>query len=44
MQTKQWNFLLKDYETVMEKAINFKSDIQITGLPNKVLQVLYIEE
>ena len=44
MKTKQWNFLLKDYETVMEKAINFKSDIQITGLPNIVLQVLYIEK
>ncbi|KAK1133916.1 hypothetical protein K0M31_011702 [Melipona bicolor] len=39
MKTKQWNFLLKDYETVMEKAINFKSDIQITGLPNKILQI-----
>ncbi|KAF3426474.1 hypothetical protein E2986_04604 [Frieseomelitta varia] len=39
MKTKQWNFLLKDYETVMEKAINFKSDIQITGLPNTVLQI-----
>lgn len=41
MKTKQWNFLLKDYETVIEKVINFKSDIQITGLPKPVLQVLY---
>ncbi|XP_071856734.1 SWI/SNF-related matrix-associated actin-dependent regulator of chromatin subfamily A-like protein 1 isoform X1 [Bombus fervidus] len=39
MKTKQWNFLLKDYETVMEKVINFKSDIQITGLPKPVLQI-----
>lgn len=39
IKTKQWNFLLKDYEAVMEKVINFKSDIQITGLPKPILQI-----
>ncbi|CAL7946842.1 unnamed protein product [Xylocopa violacea] len=39
MKTKSWNFLLKDYENVMEKIINFKSHVQITGLPKSVLQI-----
>lgn len=39
MKTKTWNFLLKDYETFMEKIINFKSDIQIAGLPKAVIQI-----
>lgn len=40
MKTKTWNFHLKDYENLMEKLINFKADIQVAGLPIKVLQVL----
>ncbi|CAK9809883.1 SWI/SNF-related matrix-associated actin-dependent regulator of chromatin subfamily A-like protein 1 [Anthophora plagiata] len=39
MKTKTWNFLLKDYETLMEKIINFKSDVQIVGLPRVILQI-----
>ena len=39
MKTKTWNFHLKDYENLMEKLINFKADIQVTGLPIKVLQI-----
>lgn len=39
MKTKNWSFHLKDYETLMEKIINFKSNVQITGLPKIVLQV-----
>ncbi|XP_017752379.1 PREDICTED: SWI/SNF-related matrix-associated actin-dependent regulator of chromatin subfamily A-like protein 1 [Eufriesea mexicana] len=39
INNKNWNFHLKDYETVMEKIISFKFDIQVTGLPKIVLQV-----
>ena len=39
MKTKTWNFHLKDYENLMEKLINFKADIQVAGLPIKVLQI-----
>ncbi|XP_016766815.2 SWI/SNF-related matrix-associated actin-dependent regulator of chromatin subfamily A-like protein 1 isoform X2 [Apis mellifera] len=39
MKTKNWSFHLKDYETLMEKIINFKSNVQITGLPKIVLQI-----
>ena len=39
MKTKTWNFLLKDYENLMQKLINFKADIQVIGLPIKVLQI-----
>ena len=39
MKTKTWHFLLNDYENLMEKLINFKADIQVTGLPMKVLQI-----
>lgn len=39
MKTKNWSFHLKDYEALMEKIINFKSDVQIIGLPKIVLQV-----
>ncbi|XP_076654181.1 SWI/SNF-related matrix-associated actin-dependent regulator of chromatin subfamily A-like protein 1 [Halictus rubicundus] len=38
-KTKAWNFNLNDYENLMEKLIKFKSDVQIIGLPNAVLQV-----
>lgn len=30
---------MKDYEALMEKIINFKSDVQIIGLPKIVLQI-----
>ncbi|XP_031368111.1 SWI/SNF-related matrix-associated actin-dependent regulator of chromatin subfamily A-like protein 1 isoform X2 [Apis dorsata] len=39
MKTKNWSFHLKDYEVLMEKIINFKSDVQIIGLPKIVLQI-----
>ena len=39
MKNKTWNFHLKDYENLMEKLINFKADIQVAGLPIKVLQI-----
>ncbi|XP_016906021.1 SWI/SNF-related matrix-associated actin-dependent regulator of chromatin subfamily A-like protein 1 [Apis cerana] len=39
MKTKNWSFHLKDYEALMEKIINFKSDVQIIGLPKIVLQI-----
>nr|XP_031848346.1 SWI/SNF-related matrix-associated actin-dependent regulator of chromatin subfamily A-like protein 1 [Nomia melanderi] len=39
MKTKAWSFNIKDYEDLMKKLITFKSDIQIAGLPKKVLQV-----
>ncbi|XP_076626647.1 SWI/SNF-related matrix-associated actin-dependent regulator of chromatin subfamily A-like protein 1 [Colletes latitarsis] len=38
-KSKTWSFHLRDYESLMEKVVQFKSDIQITGLPKKVLQV-----
>nr|XP_012147228.1 PREDICTED: SWI/SNF-related matrix-associated actin-dependent regulator of chromatin subfamily A-like protein 1 isoform X2 [Megachile rotundata] len=39
MKSKTWNFNLKDYETVMEKIINFKTDIQVIGLPKIVIEL-----
>ncbi|KOC67201.1 SWI/SNF-related matrix-associated actin-dependent regulator of chromatin subfamily A-like protein 1 [Habropoda laboriosa] len=39
MKTKTWNFLLKDYETVMEKIIHFKADIQVVGIPQIIVQI-----
>ncbi|XP_076549329.1 SWI/SNF-related matrix-associated actin-dependent regulator of chromatin subfamily A-like protein 1 [Osmia lignaria lignaria] len=39
MKAKTWNFHLKDYETLMEKVINFKSDVQIVGLPKLVIEL-----
>ncbi|XP_026672376.1 SWI/SNF-related matrix-associated actin-dependent regulator of chromatin subfamily A-like protein 1 isoform X2 [Ceratina calcarata] len=39
MKTKTWNFILKDYEEVMQKVINFQSDVQIDGIPKKVLEI-----
>ncbi|KZC09702.1 PREDICTED: SWI/SNF-related matrix-associated actin-dependent regulator of chromatin subfamily A-like protein 1 [Dufourea novaeangliae] len=39
MKTKTWSFLLKDYESLMTKLTNFKSDVQIMGLPKTVLEI-----
>lgn len=41
MKARTWNFHLKDYEALMEKVINFKSDIQIAGLPKFVIEVKF---
>ncbi|XP_054007521.1 SWI/SNF-related matrix-associated actin-dependent regulator of chromatin subfamily A-like protein 1 [Hylaeus anthracinus] len=39
VQTKTWNFHLKDYENLMKKIIQFKSEVQVIGLPKNVIQI-----
>ncbi|KAG7196652.1 hypothetical protein KM043_015990 [Ampulex compressa] len=38
-KTKTWSFHIKDYENLIQKVIQFKSDVQIVGLPNTVLKI-----